>query len=263
MLDEYWHGEVSRISPEAPVPVVKVMKKDVRKGAALNVAANVSAMGAIVGGLYSKSYETDPIRKIRAIGRNQQVVRLDFDTPQEPVDREKFRWSLSRAKIVIFSDYAKGARADVRELIGEARLAGRRVLVDPKGHDYERYAGANVIKPNTDEMKEMVGGWSSEERLATKAEKLRVDLALDAILLTRASQGITLFDVEGAHSIPAEQHEVYDVTGAGDTAIAAFAVALERGHNMKAAAGYANKAAGIAVTHFGTAVVTKEEVFGD
>lgn len=262
MVDEYWHGEVSRISPEAPVPVVKVEKKIVKNGAAKNVAENISAMGAISGGLYSRSYDTDPIRKVRVVGRNQQVVRIDFDTPQEPVDKEQFRWCMEKAAIVVFSDYAKGALANVSELIPLARSAGKTVLVDPKGHDYERYRGASVVKPNADEMKEMVGAWSTEEKLQIKAEALRRELGLKAILLTRAAKGITLFDGEGAHTIPTEAKEVYDVTGAGDCAIAAFAVALERGHSCRKAAYYANKAAGVAVTHFGTAIVTKAEVFG-
>lgn len=262
MVDEYWHGEVARISPEAPVPVVKVEKKETRRGAAMNVVANASAMGAFVSGLYSPTFETDPIRKIRLIGRNQQVTRIDFDTPQEPVKREQFKWCLESADIVIFSDYAKGALANVYDLITDASHAQKTILVDPKGHDYDRYRGAHVIKPNSDEMKEMVGGWSSEKRLAEKAEALRAELGLKAILLTRGSRGITLFERNGSYDFPAEAKEVYDVTGAGDTAIAAFAVALDRGCSYGEAAKYAVRASSLAVGHFGTAIITEAEVFG-
>lgn len=261
MVDEYWSGEVSRISPEAPVPVVKVTGKETRNGAAKNVAENCSAMGANVLGLYSRSFDSDPIRKIRVVGRSQQVCRIDFDTPQQPIDVEKFKWLLPQASIVIFSDYAKGALANVYELITAARYAQKKILVDPKGNDYDKYRGAAVIKPNADEMREMVGGWSSEHKLEEKAQKLRTDLGLDAILLTRAAEGITLFDDSGANHIAAEAREVYDVTGAGDTAIAAFAVALERGLDYRTAAWHANRAAGVAVGRFGTAVVTQAEVF--
>lgn len=262
MTDEYWMGEVSRISPEAPVPVVKVSDRIVRSGAAKNVVQNISAMGATVTGLYSRSYDSDPIRKVRVVGRNQQVVRVDFDTPQAPIEREQYRWAMESAHMVILSDYAKGALANVADLISDARVAGKTILVDPKGNDYERYRGADVVKPNLDEMREMVGGWSSEARLATKAEELRRALQLRAILLTRAAAGITLFEEGGANTIAAEAREVYDVTGAGDTAMAAFAVSLSRGNSMLAAARHANRAAGIAVTRFGTAIVTESEVFG-
>ena len=261
MVDEYWHGEVSRISPEAPVPVVKVLRVEKRNGAAKNVTENASAMGAIVSGLYSPSFAENPIRKIRMIGRAQQVCRADFDLPQEPVPVEQFKWCLESANIVVFSDYAKGALANVYDLITLASEKQKTILVDPKGHDYDRYRGADVIKPNLDEMREMVGGWSSESRLAEKAEKLRADLGLKAILLTRAAQGMTLFTRGESHHIAAAAQEVYDVTGAGDTAIAAFAVALDRGLDYITAARYANKAAGVAVSRFGTAVVTESEVF--
>lgn len=255
MVDRYWFGDAIRISPEAPVPVVAVKRTETRQGAACNVAANCLAMGAETATLYSA---TPPIEKIRVIGRNQQIVRIDHDVTMQPV--QGFEAAVAGAGIVLFSDYGKGSLSNIEELIGQSK--GRTILIDPKGADYRRYRGASVLKPNVDEMREMVGGWSSEEQLSAKALKLRQDAQVGAILLTRASDGMTLFEERGGTHIPCEAREVYDVTGAGDTAIAALACALERGYDLVTAARYANKAAGIAVTRFGTAVIHEREVFG-
>ena len=259
MIDRYWFGEVSRISPEAPVPVVRVIREEERPGAAANVARNVIAMGAPCETVFSSSPE--PVIKIRVIGRNQQVVRADFDTPQSPLDADEFEAKMSAADVVVLSDYGKGALADARALVALAKARGKTVLVDPKGHDYTKYHGADMVKPNLNEMRELVGGWGSEEELRRKAERVLRDARIGAILLTRAEAGMTLYDGHEATHIPAVAQEVYDVSGAGDTAIAAFAVALSRGLGFAAAAHYANRAAGIVVGRFGTAVATESEVF--
>lgn len=262
MLDRYWIGDVSRISPEAPVPVVKMGRTEERPGAAANVAANCRAMGAQVDTLFSPS--PSQVVKIRVIGRNQQMVRVDFDEPQEPISAQDFADKLNGVKVVVFSDYGKGALKHVPDLINLAKRLGKTVLVDPKGHDYQKYRGAGVVKPNKDEMREMVGGWGEDEALlAKKAERMRRECGLGAILLTRASEGMTLFDQSGATSIPCTAREVFDVSGAGDTAIAALAVGLSRGMTLKQAAHCANRAAGKAVAKFGTAVITEHEVFGE
>jgi rfaE bifunctional protein kinase chain/domain len=256
MLDRYWFGDVDRISPEAPVPVVKMSREEQRPGAAANVARNVEAMGGECVTIFGVGR---PIEKLRIIARNQQVTRVDFDHPQEPIE---FLPGVDECGVVVFSDYGKGSLLGVKNLIRIAKDAKATVLVDPKGHEYERYRGADVIKPNLHEMKELVGGWSTEEQLWDKAEKLRREAGIGAILLTRADKGMSLFTEEQILNIPAVAHEVYDVSGAGDTAIAALAVALSRGHSLLAAAQFANRASGIVVGRFGTAVATEDEVFG-
>ena len=253
MLDRYWFGDVARISPEAPVPVVRMRREEERPGAAANVARNIEAMGGACRAMYG---DGERIVKLRVIGRSQQMVRVDFDHPQQPIT------DIPKAEIVVFSDYGKGSLANIQDLIKQAKSSGAIVLVDPKGYDYERYAGADVVKPNLDEMKAMVGGWKDEADLERKAQKLREQAGIGAILLTRAAEGMTLYTESGAIDIPSVAKEVYDVSGAGDTAIAALAVALSRGCELHEAAGYANKAAGIAVGRFGTSVATREEVFG-
>lgn len=258
MIDEYWTGDVSRISPEAPVPVLSVKKTERREGAAANVAANVRAMGAECSTEYGANEMQ--VLKIRAIGRHQQMLRLDFDHRQEPISKDV---GFAGAGVVIFSDYGKGALEHIQCLILRAKIAGATVLVDPKGYDYERYRYADVVKPNLDEMRVMAGGWKNEADLEVKANRLRREAEIGAILLTRAGEGMTLYTDERSEHIPTQAREVYDVTGAGDTAIAALAVALALGHPLSAAARYANKAAGIVVGKFGTAVATKAEVFGE
>jgi len=257
MIDRYWFGEVSRISPEAPVPVVKINRMEDREGAAANVAANCVAMGGEVTTLFNQGQE--PIVKIRVIGKNQQVVRVDFDHPQDPI--ESFNGLLEYADIVLFSDYGKGSLVNAKDLITQAKESGKMILVDPKGHDYSRYHGADLVKPNVDEMQEMVGGWGSEEELKTKAIKLMRESNIKAILLTRAADGMTLFQEQNTLHIRSTAREVFDVSGAGDTAIAALAVCLDEGMTLEDSAQYANKAAGIAVGKFGTATVKKNEIF--
>lgn len=254
MLDEYWFGDVTRISPEAPVAVLSVSKVETREGAASNVANNCRALGADVRSVFGGG---ERIRKIRAVSKSQQMMRLDFDYPQNPIESLDY----SGVSLVIFVDYGKGSLRDVRELILKAKEAGVMVLVDPKGYDYDKYRGADVIKPNLDEMRVMLGGWRDEGDLTAKAQKMRRETEIGAILLTRASDGMSLYSDRGSSHIQAEARGLVDVSGAGETAIAALGVSLTMGHSLEKAVGYANKAAGIAVNRFGTAVINKEEVF--
>lgn len=256
MVDRYWFGDVSRISPEAPVPVLKVLRVEEREGAAANVARNVRSMGAQCQTTFSPT--GTQVMKIRAIGKNQQMLRIDFDHPQEPIAEDI---DFSGYRIVIFSDYGKGALQNIQTLILRAKIAGLTVLVDPKGYDYELYRYADVVKPNLDELRVMVGGWKDEADLSRKAHAIRSKAEIKALLVTRAAEGMTLYTDAGETRIPSVAREVFDVTGAGDTAIAALAVALLRGNDLERAARYANKAAGIVVGRFGTSTVSEEEVF--
>jgi rfaE bifunctional protein kinase chain/domain len=238
-----------------------MLRTEDRDGGAANVVNNVRAMGVPCEAVFSPSEEK--VVKIRVIGKNQQMVRVDFDAPQSPASIDDYVLKMLWADIVLFSDYGKGALANVAEMVALANARGKTVLVDPKGYDYKKYRGADLVKPNLDEMKEVVGGWCDEAELTEKATRLRHDAGIGAILLTRASDGMTLYQESGVTSISAQAQEVFDVSGAGDTAIAAFAVALTRGYTMGEAAKYANKAAGIVVGRFGTAVATGKEVFGE
>ena len=290
MLDRYWLGDVSRISPEAPVPVVLFAEEKASAGGAANVARNCAALGAstrllsVVGadeegrmlermlereGVRANLHRDSSIRttqKLRVIGRRQQLLRVDFETmPSREVLASKladFSRALPAADVVILSDYGKGGLAHIRRMIRSARAAGRTVLVDPKGDDYGRYAGAHVITPNLAELCEVVGRWTSEGDLARRAEALRRELRLAAVLLTRGADGMTLHQRAGVTRIAAERRDVYDVTGAGDTVIATLGVALAAGLALPEAVRLANRAAGIVVGKFGTAVATPEELFG-
>jgi rfaE bifunctional protein kinase chain/domain len=289
MLDRYWFGDVNRISPEAPVPVVRIEKRDERLGGAANVARNAAALGAQVGllgvvgqdepgdslermltGLGIASHlQRDPaiatIVKLRVLGRQQQLLRIDFEeAPTELVLRTKltqFNTLVGSHDVIVLSDYAKGGLADVAAMIDVARATGKTVLVDPKGDDFARYAGATMLTPNKGELKRIVGSWSSEEQLTAKAQNLRADLKLDALLLTRSEEGMTLYTAEGQTNFPAMAREVFDVSGAGDTVIATMAVMLGSGKSMAEAAEIANRAGGIVVGKLGTATVTPEELF--
>jgi len=289
MLDRYWFGEVSRISPEAPVPVARITRTEERPGGAANVARNAAAIGVRVdllavvgtdeaGAALARLLEKDGVRaqltrdgtvnttvKLRVIGRQQQLLRIDFETPPTPealqAKRAEFDARVSAANVVVFSDYAKGGLAHVDEMIQSAREAGKQVLVDPKGDDFERYRHASVLTPNLGEFRAVVGRWGSEAELARKAEQLRQDLALDALLITRSEEGMTLFRASGVLNVPALAKEVYDVSGAGDTVIAILGAMLAAGCDIEEAVRWANKAAGIVVGKLGTAVVHPEELF--
>jgi rfaE bifunctional protein kinase chain/domain len=287
MLDRYWFGEVSRISPEAPVPVVKVQRMEERLGGAANVARNAASLGAVsallsvvgddeagrtLGRLLTEDQidanlhvdrEIDTTVKLRVIGRQQQLLRIDFETtPSHEVLQAKladFETRVVQSDVVVLSDYGKGGLTHIAEMIRIARAHDKPVLVDPKGDEWEKYAGATVITPNRSELKEVVGRWSSDEELAAKARKLRGDLGLEALLVTRSEEGMTLFADETHHQ-PALAREVFDVSGAGDTVIATLAVMIAAGADWAEAIRVANIAAGIVVGKLGTAVVSREEL---
>ncbi len=290
MLDRYWYGAVERISPEAPVPVVRVSREEERLGGAANVALNVRTLGAratvltVVGQdhaadklrdlLHARGVETvlrtDPnlstIVKLRVIGRAQQLIRIDFESePDHEVLGqmvETFAEQLVQHDVVLFSDYGKGGLAHIPRMIELARAAGKPVLVDPKGSDYQRYSGANVVTPNRAELIQVVGQWRDEAELRGKVDALRAAIGVDAVLLTRSEEGMTLFADAGVVHEPARAREVFDVTGAGDTVIATLAALMGAGMPMEGAMRLANKAGGIVVGKFGTATVSYEELFG-
>jgi rfaE bifunctional protein kinase chain/domain len=290
MLDRYWHGEVARISPEAPVPVVHVKREENRLGGAANVALNVKSLGArvtllsIVGRddaarslrqLLNKhdinaELGEDPgvetIVKLRVIGRSQQMLRIDFE--REP-DHEVLAGMVDRLAalleshdVVLFSDYGKGGLAHIPRMIRLAREAGKPVLIDPKGSDWARYSGASIITPNRAELAQVVGQWTSETQLQDKAQALRQQLGLQALLVTRSEEGMTLFETDRVSSVPAQAREVSDVTGAGDTVIATMALMVACGLGLDQAMALANRAGSLVVAKFGTASLSYEELLG-
>ncbi|SAL78107.1 rfaE bifunctional protein [Caballeronia arvi] len=291
MLDRYWFGDVNRISPEAPVPVVHVQKKEDRLGGAANVARNAAALGAQAGllcvvghdepgerivELLSESkvaahLERDPelltTIKLRVLSRQQQLLRVDFEnTPNHEVLRAclaRFAEILPQHDVILMSDYAKGGLTHVTQMIADAKRAGKPVLVDPKGDDWDRYRGATLITPNRAELREVVGQWKSEEDLHERVTKLRAELDLSALLLTRSEEGMTLFTENQVLHTSAEAREVYDVSGAGDTVIATVATMLGAGVPLVDSIVYANRAAGIVVGKLGTATVDYNELFAD
>jgi rfaE bifunctional protein kinase chain/domain len=261
MVDRYWFGTVTRISPEAPVPVLYYERVEEREGGAANVARNAQAMGAEVRTVFSCDYQKHPVVKLRLVARTQQIARVDFDVAQTPVDINEVRDKASGCAVAVLSDYAKGALPDPRAVIVACREAGAMVLVDPKGSDAGRYAEADVIKPNHYEMQALVGPWRDEADLEARAHALCRQHAIGAVLMTRGERGMSLFRDGSVQHLSGRRLELYDVSGAGDTVIAALAASLDRGDQLDQAAIYANKAAGIAVTRFGTSVVQKSEVF--
>jgi rfaE bifunctional protein kinase chain/domain len=288
MLDRYWFGDTKRISPEAPVPIVQVGKIDERLGGAANVARNVAALGAqttILGiagndepgkrvvellkasGVDSQleiDAKVPTIVKLRVIARQQQLIRLDFEeTPSEQAlahKLERFEKLVGSADVVILSDYGKGALGQVAHMIEQARAQKKVILVDPKGEDYEKYRGATVLTPNRSELRQVVGQWTSEDDLIRRAQDLRRSLNLEALLLTRSEEGMSLFTEQGVSHVKAQAREVFDVSGAGDTVIATLAVALAAGWPLEKAMALANRAGGIVVGKLGTATVTSEEL---
>jgi len=292
MLDRYWFGDVSRISPEAPVPVLKVSRVEERPGGAANVARNIASLGAhctllsVVGAdeageclqrlltgqgrVEAMLYRDDSIStivKLRAIARQQQLLRIDFETqPSHEVLQAKladFRQRLPQCDVVLLSDYGKGGLTHIAEMIRLARAAGKPVLVDPKGDDYARYHGATLLTPNRSEFRDVAGSWKDEAELTAKAQKLRAELELDALLVTRSEEGMSLFRARDVLHEPTQAREVFDVSGAGDTVIATLAVMLASGASMLDAVRIANRAAGVVVGKLGTAVVSREEILED
>ncbi len=290
MLDRYWFGDVSRISPEAPVPVVKVERSEERPGGAANVARNIAALGAriallsVVGAdeagaslarllaeasIDASLHEDAQLNttvKLRVLGRQQQLLRIDFETaPTHEVLQAKladFQQRIVACDVVILSDYGKGGLTHITEMIRLAREHKKLVLVDPKGDDYTRYRGASIVTPNLAELREVVGRWNNEEDLQARVTRLRSDLGLEGLLLTRSEEGMTLFSDAGAVHEPALAREVYDVSGAGDTVIATMAVMLASGLTMAESMVWANRAAGVVVGKLGTATCTIDELRG-
>jgi rfaE bifunctional protein kinase chain/domain len=288
MLDRYWFGDSDRISPEAPVPVVQVSKVHERLGGAANVARNVAALGANttilgvigedeagarIGELLKQSgvnsqLEVDPkvptTVKLRVIARQQQLIRLDFEeTPSQTALEQKlarFEKALGTADVLVLSDYGKGALSQVAAMIEYARAHNKVILVDPKGEDYEKYRGATVITPNRSELRQVVGRWADEDDLTRRAQDLRRSLGIQALLLTRSEEGMSLFTDQGVSHVRAQAREVFDVSGAGDTVIATLAVALAAQWPLDRAMALANRAGGIVVGKLGTATVTSEEL---
>jgi len=288
MLDRYWFGEVERISPEAPVPVVKIERSEERPGGAANVARNVAALGArvtllsvmgddeaghtlarLVGAENVRtSFHRDPklatTVKLRVIGRQQQLLRIDFETaPSHEALATKlaeFERLLDNRPLVILSDYGKGGLAHIATMIERAKARGLTVLVDPKGDEWGKYRGADLVTPNRAELRAVVGRWSDESDLVRRAQALRKELALEALLVTRSEEGMTLFSDAGVLTVPAQTREVFDVSGAGDTVIAVLGTLLAAGAPLADAMRVANQAASIVVGKFGTAVVTPEEL---
>ncbi len=289
MLDRYWHGMTSRISPEAPVPVVKVEQIEDRIGGAGNVALNVVSLGAgaalvaVVGndeaggvlqerlraaGILTdlhRSSEKPTITKLRVISRHQQLLRLDFEESFASEDAAalptKVANLLGGVGVLVLSDYAKGALQDPQMLIGAARRAGVPVLADPKGSDFTRYVGATLLTPNLQEFEAVVGRCSGEQELIERGLALLEQLQLEALLITRGEQGMTLLrrDAPELH-LPARAREVFDVTGAGDTVIAVLAASIAAGSSLPEAVALANIAAGIVVGKLGTATVSAPEL---
>lgn len=289
MLDRYWFGDVERISPEAPVPVVRVRRSEERLGGAANVALNAIVLGApatLVGVVgddeagrrvealaraqgIDAELAIDPqlptTIKLRVIGRQQQLLRIDFEqVPDEQVLARKLdvlRARIGAAGVVVLSDYGKGGLAQIRDIIALAGAAGTMVVVDPKGDDWARYAGATVLTPNRAELRSVAGNWRDEADLTWRAQRVRHDLGLKWLLLTRSEEGMTLFSDDGTLTVPARAREVYDVSGAGDTVVAVLAAMLAAGRPIGEAVELANRAGGIVVGKLGTAAVLPEELF--
>jgi len=289
MLDRYWQGATTRISPEAPVPVVRVEQINDRPGGAGNVALNIAALGvgATLGGFtgrdemadslqdmlegagvkcaFERLAEVPTITKLRVISRQQQLIRLDFEEQDFVGAGHSLLASatdlLAGCGALVLSDYAKGALAEPQPLIAAARVAGVPVLVDPKGSDFSRYHGASLLTPNLHEFEAVVGRCRSEQALVAAGEKLMAELELEALLITRGEHGMTLLrpGCDELH-LPARAREVFDVTGAGDTVIAVLAAAVAGGAELPEAVALANMAASIVVGKLGTAAVSAPEL---
>jgi rfaE bifunctional protein kinase chain/domain len=290
MLDRYWYGEVNRISPEAPVPIVKIdtARSKETPGGAANVAMNAAALGANVallsvvgddepGRRLAELLETAKVNaylhrdpeisttvKLRLIGGHQQMLRVDFEiAPSHEVLLDKladFGHMIADRNVVILSDYGKGGLTHIAPMIEVARSRGKIVLVDPKGDDYSRYRGATVVTPNRSELQAVVGRWKGEDELTAKAQALREKLGLTALLVTRSEEGMTLYEKDKRTHEPARAREVFDVSGAGDTVIATLGVMLGAGAPLRDAVSVANLAGGIVVGKAGTAVVNPQEL---
>lgn len=289
MIDRYWYGSSSRISPEAPVPVVNVQDSEERAGGAANVALNIRSLGAecdligivgddqdgkVLGEMMASngiapnfifSQQSPTIAKLRVISRHQQLIRVDFEKSYKDVDysaiQEKLKHSLKDTKVVVCSDYGKGTLGAIARIIQDARLANVPVLIDPKGTDFTKYAGATLLTPNMSEFEAVVGKVEDNADLEQKALNLIKELDLSALLITRSEDGMSLIrpDMPALH-IPTAAREVYDVTGAGDTVIATLAAALASGSTLENSCRIANFAAGVVVAKVGTSTATPYEI---
>ena len=289
MLDRYWYGAASRVSPEAPVPVVRVGNREDRPGGAGNVALNIAALGSaarligVVGsdeagaelrtrlnaaGVYCdflQSRDKPTITKLRVISQYQQLIRLDFEQPFEQADvqglLDRAAAMIGRSQVMVLSDYGKGALQDVAALIRLGRSHNIPVIVDPKGTDFEKYRGATLITPNLTEFEAVIGQSRNEEELVNKGLRLVSDLNLQALLITRGEHGMTLIRPDSPElHLPARAQEVFDVTGAGDTVISVLAAALAAGDGLEDATALANLAAGLVVGKLGTAAISGPEL---
>lgn len=288
MLDRYWFGDVNRISPEAPVPVVHVQRTEERPGGAANVARNITALegGATLlavvgedeaGASLERLLGAERIKsslhrdaalsttvKLRVIGQHQQLLRIDFERAPShealSAKLDEYERLVDAADAVVLSDYGKGGLEHVQKMIAAARAHGKPVLVDPKGDDYSRYRGATLLTPNRGEFREVAGRWSDEADLARRAQKMRKDLELEALIVTRSEEGMSLFTAKESRHEPTRAREVYDVSGAGDTVIGVLALMVASGADLHAAMRVANHAAGIVVGKLGTAVVHRDEL---
>lgn len=289
MLDRNWHGDTSRISPEAPVPVVRIEQADDRAGGAGNVALNLAALGSDVAVLgfagqdeaaevlqallhaegvnchFEKLIDYPTITKLRVLSRHQQLIRLDFEDGFHTMPCENLLGQYSQLlhthNVVVLSDYGKGTLASVQQLIRLARAEGKTVLVDPKGTDFEKYRGATLITPNWQEFQAVVGVCSDEDQVIERGFGLMDAVELDALLITRGEKGMTLLQHgQEPFNLPTQAREVFDVTGAGDTVIATLAASLSAGASLTESTTLANQAAGVVVGKLGTATVTSEEL---
>jgi len=289
MLDHYWYGQTARISPEAPVPIVKVQDDQGRAGGAGNVALNITALGgqATVMGFtgtdensqrleeilsegdvschFYQFEEYPTITKLRVISRHQQLIRLDFEDgfPETKPEGwlEYFNEMLSSHDVVVLSDYGKGTLCDIPALIASAKSQGKPVLIDPKGSDFSKYTGATLITPNRSEFEEIVGKCESDEDFEIQGRTLMEQYTLDNLLVTRSEKGMTLLEADqSVRHLPTRARDVFDVTGAGDSVIAVLAASLATGMTMEVSTQISNMAAGIAVGKLGTATVSCDEL---
>jgi len=289
MLDRYWHGDTSRISPEAPVPVVLVGEAEERPGGAGNVALNISSLGAHASLLgltgndeacqslesimqtagvechFQRLSDKPTVTKLRVLSRHQQLIRLDFEDGFSATDQagllDRFKAQLAGVKAVILSDYGKGTLTDIQQFVQPARAAGIPILVDPKGNDFEIYRGVTVITPNLSEFEAVVGHARTDDELVSKGAALIKDKELTALLVTRSEKGMTLLQADKPpFHLPTRAREVFDVTGAGDTVISVLAAALAAGESLEDATALSNLAAGVVVSKLGTATTTVSEL---
>lgn len=287
MLDEYWFGDTARISPEAPVPIVRTRSAEQRPGGAANVALNLAALGvettlaAIVGAdergdVLLRAVEQRGVRcelvraagiptihKLRVLARNQQLIRLDAEQSlaASAADLSNvFAKLVAGADVVVLSDYGKGTLSRATELVAACKTAGVPVLVDPKGTDFTRYKGATALTPNRAEFDAVAGASADEAELLRRGQALRAQLELDLLLVTRGEQGMTLFSDEEPLTLPAQAREVFDVTGAGDTVIALLAAGIGAGLDAADAMALANLGASIVVGKIGVASVSRSEL---